>query len=217
MSVDLCNIYCSRLEPMEIHPGKKSPSFGFSVTLVRGPSEGLEFPNPESLEKDVARASGRPGSPPVQPTWLLPLREEPFYPDPRVPAPLPVPSPGFLNYSVLTQRCYLPNTLPTHSCQFCLLVNSRLRAAFLDPASSLSCFKGNFRPTDPRAPFLACGWKQSCESPQTVVLPLVCKQVPAFLEAASRSRASSCFFDVHFKNSKTPRAGLLSRPVSPIK
>lgn len=47
LSVDLCNIDCPGLEPMEISTGKKPPSCGFSVTLVRGPQKTLSFPNSE--------------------------------------------------------------------------------------------------------------------------------------------------------------------------
>lgn len=74
-----------------------------------GVLKALSFPNPSHLEKATAGTSGEPDCSPA-----VALNEEFF-------SPLPVPCPGFLNYSILTQRCYLPNTIPTHSCQFCLL------------------------------------------------------------------------------------------------
>lgn len=36
LSVDLCNIYCSGLEPMEIHTGKKSPFLRFFSDISEG-------------------------------------------------------------------------------------------------------------------------------------------------------------------------------------
>ena len=78
---------------MENYTGKKSPSFSFSVTLVRDPQKALSFPNPNHLKKDVARTSGQPGYPPA-----VAFSEETL-------SPLPVPFPGFLKYSILTQGC----------------------------------------------------------------------------------------------------------------
>lgn len=104
--------------------GKKWLSLRFSDT-EEGFSEGLE-----SLKlKDRARASQSP------------LGEDPlpcFSPPPWHPM-----SHGFLNSSVSTQRCYLPNTLPT------LSGAPRLCTAF--PGGFVSCFKVNSGPTDPRA------------------------------------------------------------------
>lgn len=96
------------LRKMENFTGKKSHCFSFSVTLVRG-LQGREFPRPKSPCEGHSWVSGEPGCCPAV------ARSEGLF------SPLPVPFPGFLNYSILTQRCYLPNTLPTHSCQFCLL------------------------------------------------------------------------------------------------
>lgn len=57
---------------MENYAGKKSPSLGFSVTLVRGTQKALSLPDPNHLKKDAARASGQPGHPPA-----IALSEEP--------------------------------------------------------------------------------------------------------------------------------------------
>lgn len=120
--VDVCNIYCSGLEKIGKH--WEEVAFRFSDT-DEGFSEGLESLKP----KDRARASQSP---------LV-----------RIPFPMSlhcrgIPCPGFLNSSVSTQRCYLPNTLPV--------------PLWLSPASHsrprwlrLSCFKVNSGPTDPRA------------------------------------------------------------------
>lgn len=129
----------------------------FLSDISEGFSEGLEFPKPESPYKGHSWA--------IWSTWL-PSCYWPFCPNPQNPLPTAPPFPGFLNYSILTQRCYLPNTLPTHSCLSCLLLfNSPDPSCFsqtLFPV--LIALKGTRGPTDPGAYILACGVKQSCES-----------------------------------------------------
>lgn len=106
---------------MESYTGKKLPSFNFPVTWMRGPQKTSSFPN-----RITWRRTGLGHLARMATLLLLPLSEEssPTSSTPRFPSPQPVPFPGFLNCSILTQRCYLPNTLPTHSCQLCLLFNS---------------------------------------------------------------------------------------------
>lgn len=152
------NLSVRRVQYLLFWVGEKwKTTFGFSVTLVRGSRKALSFPNLNHLTKDIAGPSGQPGYPPAI---------DPSAPTPKIPSPLHPPFPGFLNYSILTQRCYLPNTLPTHSCLSCLLLfNSPAPSCFsqtLFPV--LIALKGTRGPTDPGAYILACGVKQSCES-----------------------------------------------------
>lgn len=120
--------------------------------------------------------------------------------NPQVPTLQPVPFPRSLSHPILTQRCYLPNTLPTLAHEFCLLVACSVHAASPDPASSLYCSKVHCGPTD-----LACGSNQAVN--------------PRRWPCASRLRSALCFSrispvvsrfvfalfsDVHFKNNKTP-------------
>lgn len=109
LSVDLCNIYCFGLQKNAKLHWEEILFLQVFSGISEGSSEGLEYRKPKTISRRMELEHL------VNLATLLPL---PLVE--KTSSPLPVPFPGFLNYSVLIQRCYLPNTFPTHSCQFCL-------------------------------------------------------------------------------------------------
>lgn len=176
--------------------------------ISEGSSEGLEYRKPKTISRRMELEHL------VNLATLLPL---PLVE--KTSSPLPVPFPGFLNYSVLIQRCYLPNTFPTHSCQFCLfnVPDPQLPSQPLFPV--FIALKVTLGPQTQELIFWPVGWNKAVNHCRLCCCILLANRPLPFYKQPHSLMLNlfSLLFDVHFKINKTPRAGLLSRPVSPIK
>lgn len=144
---------------MENDTGKKSPSYSFSVDERF--SEGLKFPKPNHLKKDIARASGQLGYSPA-----VTLHEDSSFPTaPNSTLPSPFASPlswiSELPYSD-SKRCYLPNTLPSRPGWFFLLFNSPDPVPpFQALLPGLIALKLTLGPQTPELIFWSVGWNKA--------------------------------------------------------
>lgn len=153
----------------------------------------MSFPDPSPLAEGHSWVSGEPGCCPAV------ARSEGLF------SPLPVPFPGFLNYSILTQKVLFTKHSPYPFLPVLPLELSKSQASFPGPVSSPYCFNVDFRLVDPSARFLAYGLKQSCESLQIVVTSCANSFLPFYKQPRGFIlNLFSLLFDIHFKNNKHP-------------